>query len=193
MRFVPAARPGIVLAAALLAACDGTGRYAGDRLNPIDVGGVYQVCTLTFTPSQTALPVADLLQRVIETAPQGGRPGPSVALSSSAPRFDLVYTHRGDNFVRQIDGEVEFGQNSVFLRMYTGSSAPGVPAELLMPPHLDLVYTSSGPRRLTAGTEVSGYNVNRADYARAAGITEEGLQPRIFGHVTALFSAQGCG
>ncbi|HEU0015174.1 MAG TPA: hypothetical protein VFQ45_15900 [Longimicrobium sp.] len=193
MRPVSAARPGLLLAAAaLLAACDGNGGFAGERLTPADVAGVYQVCTLIFTPSQGALPAANLLQRVIETNPPAGRPGPSVALSPEVPRFDLAYTRRGDNFIRQLAGEVEFGQNSVFLRMYSGGAPAGVPAELLLPPHLDLVYSAS-PRRLTAGAEVSGYYVNRADYARAAGITEEDLQARIFGHVTAVLSAEGCG
>jgi hypothetical protein len=194
MRVFRTARPPLAAAAFALAAAACSDGYASDpdRLTPADVEGVYQICTLIFTPVQAALPVADLRARIINAAPPASRPAPSVALSGTAALFDLVYTRQGTNFVQQIRGEVEFGDNSVFLRMYTGSNAVGVPAELLLPPHLDLVFSAS-PRRLTAGSEVSSYFVNRADYTRAAGISEEGLQNRIQGHVTALFSAEGCG
>ncbi|HEX5726051.1 MAG TPA: hypothetical protein VFX98_11335 [Longimicrobiaceae bacterium] len=186
-------RPLALAALTLAAAACGDGTGTGvDPLTPAEVEGVYLVCTLTFTPTQPALPPANLLERIIDTTPPVGRPGPSVALSGDAAVFDLVYTRQGNNFLQQLRGEMEFGENSVFLRMFQGGPAVGIPAELLLPPHLDLVFSAT-PRRLTAGEEVSGYSVARADYARAAGISEDNLAPRINGHVTALFSAEGCG
>ena len=62
---------------------------------------------------------------------------------------------------------------------------------LLPPAHLDLVFHPAS-RRLTAGSEVSAYAVRRQDYARAAGITAEGLQERIYGHITAEFAQDAC-
>ncbi|HEX8904684.1 MAG TPA: hypothetical protein VF771_07565, partial [Longimicrobiaceae bacterium] len=89
-------------------------------------------------------------------------------------------------------GDVEFGGHSVFLFL-TSQSPTIVQQEALLPPsHLDLVF-DAGARRLTAGAEVSGYYVRRSDYARAAGISEEGLQDRILGHITAMLSEGSCG
>jgi hypothetical protein len=178
--------------AAVLAGCGTDYGTGGTTLTPADVQGVYFVCTLRFTPVQTALPAVDLLARVIDPAPAPPAQGASLTLSGAAPEFELVYSHRGDAALRQVRGDVEFGGGSVFLYL-TSQSPTIVQQEALLPPnHLDLVFHAS-PRRLTAGDEVSSYYVRRSDYTRAAGISEEGLQDRILGHVTASFSAGACG
>ncbi|HET7464211.1 MAG TPA: hypothetical protein VFJ82_23340 [Longimicrobium sp.] len=173
-----------------LAAC-ADGGTPPRRLTPAAVAGVYGLCSLTFTPVQTALPAANLVGSVIDPAPAPGRPPPSLTLSGVAAQFELLYTHAGDGALRQVRGDVEYGDGSVFLYL-TSQSPTIVQQEALLPPgHLDLVFHAS-PRRLTAGSEVSAYTVRRSDYTRAAGISEEGLQDRITGHVAAVFSADPC-
>ena len=178
-------------ATAVLAACDGDLGPGARLLTPADVQGVYRVCTLRFTPVQTALPAVDLLARVIDPAPAPPAQGASLTLSGAAPEFELVYSHRGDAVLRQVRGDMEFGTGSVFLYL-TSQSPTIVQQEALLPPnHLDLVFHAS-PRRLTAGDEVSSYYVRRSDYTSAAGISEEGLQDRITGHVAAVFAEGTC-
>ena len=178
-------------AALALAACTSTGTGGGDVLAPAEVGGVYRVCALRFTPVQTALPAADLLASVIDTTSGPGHVGASLTLSGTAPAFELVYASLVSGTLRQVRGDVEFGGHSVFLFL-TSQSPTIIQQEALLPPsHLDLVFDAAA-RRLTAGDEVGAYQVRRSDYARAAGITEEGLQDRILGHVTATFSEGPC-
>lgn len=183
-------RAAAVPALLALAACADGGTLPR-RLVPGDVAGVYRLCSLTFTPSQTALPAANLVGSVIDPVPGAGKAAPSLTLSGVAPQFELLYTHAGDGVTRQARGDVEYGQGSVFL--YLASQTPTIIVqEALLPPgHLDLVYHAS-PRRLTAGSEVSAYSVRRSDYTRAAGISEEGLQDRITGHVAAVFAEGAC-
>ena len=176
----------------VLAGCSSDYGTNQKLLTPGEVQGVYRICSLRFTPVQTALPAVDLLARVIDASPAPPAQGASVTLSGAAPEFEIVYTHRGDALLRQARGDVEFGSGSVFL--YLTSQTPTIiQQEALLPPgHLDLVFHAS-PRRLTAGDEVSAYFVRRSDYTHAAGISEEGLSDRIQGHVTAMFSADACG
>ena len=178
--------------AAVLLGCSGDLGPGARTLTPADVQGVYRICTLRFTPVQTFLPPVDLLASVIDPAPAPPAQGASLTLSGAAPEFELVYTHRGDGALRQVRGDVEFGTGSVFLYL-TSQSPTIIQQEALLPPgHLDLVFHAS-PRRLTAGDEVSAYEVRRLDYTRAAGISEEGLADHILGHVTAVFSTEACG
>jgi hypothetical protein len=164
--------------AAVLAACDGGLGTDTPPLTPAEVQGVYRVCTLRFTPVQTALPAVDLLTRVIDPAPAPPGQGASLTLSGAAPEFELVYSHRGDGALRQVRGDMEFGAGSVFLYL-TSQSPTIIQQEALLPPnHLDLVFHPS-PRRLTAGDEVGAYYVRTSDYTRAAGISGEGLQDHI--------------
>jgi len=55
----------------VLAACSGDSGSFPALLTPADVQGVYRVCTLRFTPVQTAIPSVDLLASVIDTDPAG--------------------------------------------------------------------------------------------------------------------------
>lgn len=179
-------------AAVFVAACGSDGTSSGPTLTPGDVQGVYRICALRFTPVQTAIPTADLLTSVIDTSAGPGKAAATLTLSGSAPQFEVDYTHRGDGVLRQVRGDVEFGGHSVFLFL-TSQSPTIIQQEALLPPsHLDLVFDAAS-KRLTAGSEVSAYYVRRSDYAHAAGISEEGLQDRILGHVTAVLSASPCG
>lgn len=181
---------GAAALAPALACYDGT-LPAPDTLTPAEVGGVYAVCELRFTPSHGGLPEADVLAAVIDAAPAEGPP-PSLTLSGTAPEFELVYVRRRDGSVQRLGGEMEYGEGSVFL--YSTSRLPSaVPFEALLPwAHLDLVFHAA-TRRLTAGVEVSAYSVRRGDYAAAAGIGTEGLPDRIWGHITAAFAEGTCG
>jgi hypothetical protein len=176
----------------LAAACRSEGTAPPGLLAPGDVQGTYLVCELRFTPSQRALPAADVLAAVMVADPAAPMLPPSITLSGVEPVFELVYIRRRDGTLQRLRGDVEFGTGSVFL--YPNSQAPTlIPFEALLPQgHLDLVFhPASG--QLTAGAEVSAYSVRRHDYAAAAGMVEEGLQDRIFGHITAALSRHGCG
>ncbi|HEU0299420.1 MAG TPA: hypothetical protein VFR37_08205, partial [Longimicrobium sp.] len=135
----------------LAAACDdGISDPLDDTLTPAEVQGTYLVCTLQFTPVQRALPVADVLARVMETAPQPGQPAPSIALSGAGPEFDLVYVRRGDGALQQLRGDVEYGHASVFLYPHSQTASVAALESLLPPAHFDLVYHPA-TRTLTAG------------------------------------------
>jgi hypothetical protein len=179
------------LAAALAAGCGSYGIVTDRLLTPPDVQGTYSLCTLRFTPSASGLASVDLLATVIDPAPPASKPAPTLTLSGTAPEFDLTYTRRGDGFVQHAGGDVEFGGHSVFL--FLNSRIPtSIQTESLLPQsHFDLVYVAA-THRLTAGDEVGVYWVRRSDYTHASGVSEEGLQDRIYGHINASFSAGGC-
>jgi hypothetical protein len=178
-----------LLSVALLSACDGDGGTRSSRLDPAEVAGVYQVCDLAFTPSNAILPAAQLLRTVVDTMPPAGRPKPTLAVAANGT-YDLVYTRRGDNFLQQQRGSVNFGQEFIMLALPTGV----IPSELLLPRELSLRFSSAGSKRLTAAAgDNFAYPVARADYARAAGVSEEGLQNTINGSLRASLSTGTCG
>jgi hypothetical protein len=177
-------------ALSLLAACEGGGTTTPTRLTAGQVAGTYQVCELRFSPANTILPTADLLTATVDTTPPTGRPEFTLALSQ-AGEFDLVYTRASDAFLQQARGTVGYGAQHVSISLPSNSV---ITQELLLPRPLNLRFTGTGGNRLTA--EVSDnlqYPVNRADYARAAGVSEEGLQPTINGRLTATLAVNGCG
>jgi hypothetical protein len=184
VRFVP-------LAAALVAGCGSYGITTDTLLTPADVQGSYRLCALRFTPTASGLPQVDLLATVIDASPAAPKPAPTLVLSATTAEFDLSYTRRGDGVVQHATGDVEFGGRSVFL--FLNSRIPtSIQTEALLPQgHLDLVYTAA-THHLSAGDEVGAYWVRRSDYTHASGVSEEGLQDRIYGHVGATFSAAGC-
>ena len=187
----PPSRPVCLLplcAAAALAACDGGGT-SSQRLTPGQVQGVYSVCSLKFTPAQAAFPVADLLARVVNTSPPAPKQPPSLTLSGQEYAYQLIYTRKSDNFLQQLTGGVDLGQSEVAVD-FPDESQSEVVRELLLPPSLQFTFTDN-PRRLTSAGSVT-YSVRRSDYARAAGISEEGLQERISGHLDATFTTGSC-
>lgn len=176
----------------LAAACGGrSGGTGGDRLSPAEVAGVYQICSLRFQPTQGALPAADVLTVAANPAPPVGKPLPSLTLSGTTRVFELVYTRRSDNFLQQTRGSVELRQSSVVVSVGTGGASATIAQELLLPTSWELRFQAD-PNRLSGDASSASYEVARADYARAAGITEDGLQPRISGRLTASLSTAGC-
>lgn len=178
-----------LLAAAALAACNGDGGTSVERLTAAEVAGVYHVCTLRFAPSNAALPPADLLTSVVDTTPPAGRPAFTIALTP-AGIYDVLYT-RNDAVGQQLRGSLSFGQTTVTLNFASQDSE--VTQELLLPRPLTLQFTAAGAgaARLQAGGGIP-YPVARANYASAAGISQEGLQPTINGSLTAVLVDGGC-
>ena len=180
-------RASALLALLPLAACGENG-FEVDNLRPSEVAGSYSVCILRFAPENNVFPTADLLVSMMDTTPPTGRPAPSLALSGSSQQYDLVYTRVRDGFLQQLRGTVGLGETTVTLRFFEDEPG-GVAAESLLPSSMNLTFRDS-PRRLT-GT--SGfYTVRRADYARAAGVNETGLQERVSGRLQATLQVGGC-
>ena len=186
---LPRARA-LALGAALLAtaACDGDGGGTGpDRLTSAETQGVYQICSLRFVPTGTLAP-ADLLQEAIQTAPPQGKPAPTLTLSGTAAEFELVYTRKSDSFLQLLRGTLGYSESSVSVNF--GSASGAIVRELLLPQILTLSFTDTPRRLATSGSAV--YSVARADYARAAGTTEENLAERINGRLAASFAVGAC-
>lgn len=185
----PLALARILPLCAALAACNGDGGTGVPRLTPTQVQGVYTVCSMAFTPSQTAFPAANLLANVVNTTPPAPKQPPSLTLSGQSSAYQLIYTRRSDNFLQQLTGNVNLGEAQLAVN-FPDESSNEVVRELLLPSSLTLSFADS-PRRLTVSSSFT-YNVRRGDYARAAGISEEGLQDHIAGTLTATFSTGAC-
>ncbi len=178
-------------ALATAAACGGDGGTTPDPLlTPAQVGGVYSVCSLKFQPNQAALPTANLLATVIDPAPPAPKQPPSLTLSSQVGGYQLLYTRRSDSFTQDLRNVAALGTEDIVLSV-PDEATSDVRNELLLPAQLRLRFTAN-PRTLTATPDFF-YTVRRADYARAAGITEEGLAERITGVLAATFTVGGCG
>jgi len=171
----------------LLAACDGGGGTGSDNLQPGEVAGVYNLCSLRFDPANGALPEADLLQSVVDTTPPAGRPEATVSLSSNGT-YDLVYTRQSDAFLQQLRGTINYGRTTVSLSVPQGNT---IAAELLLPRPMTLTYTDGTTPQLTGQTAFP-YSVARADYARAAGVSETDLSNSISGSQVMTLSAGPC-
>lgn len=176
-----------LLAAALplAAACD-DGGSGPDRLTAGEVSGVYNLCVLRFTPTNSILPTADLMTAVVDTTPPAGRPEATVSLANGV--YDLVYTRAGDAFLRQMQGSLNYGSSTVTLNTPEQSA---ITSELLLARPLTLTFQSGTSRTLTAQSEFP-YSVARADYARAINSNGEGLAQTIAGTMTITLSSAAC-
>lgn len=170
----------------LAAACD-DGGSGPDRLNPGDVAGVYNLCELRFTPSNTILPTADLLETVVDTTPPALRPEATVAVAANGV-YDFVYTRQSDAFLRQMQGSVDYGTTTVTFNI-PGTST--VAEELLLPRPLTFTLVEGPDRQLVGQTQFT-YGVTREDYARARNASPSGLAPTIDGHASIVLSAAPC-
>ncbi len=173
----------LLLFAPLFAAC-------GDSTGPVtaeDVGGVYQVCSLAFTPGGGTLPTVNVRAAVMDTTP--GSPNPaSLTLSTQVRDFELAYTPRNDVLVRRPSGTYEAGRNTVTLAF---TDAVQVASTLLLPPRFRLEVQTS-PKAFHASPENQDvYRVARADYARLAGISQTNLPEQIEGNASARFVITG--
>jgi hypothetical protein len=176
----------VLPAFALLAACGGDGGTNTNPLTPEEVVGVYELCTLRFQPSNGALRAADLLTSVIDTTPPANRPQPSIALAANGV-YDLAYTDAQTQFLEQVRGSIGYREDQISLSMPSTATA----AALLMPRTLLLNYDATA-RRFTGDAAGFPYPVARADYASAAGISEEGLQSTLNGTLQVTFALDGC-
>jgi len=179
---------GLPLLAIVVAACKGGGTDV-PTLTPEQVGGVYSVCSLRFIPEQGALPAANLLQTVINTNPPAPKQPPSLTLSSTEPRYQIVYTRKSDNFLQTVTGDEHLYVNQLALDLPNENQSEVV-RELLLPTQLWLGFAENPKHLVTANSLV--YSVRRADYARAAGITENGLADQISGTLSASFTTGAC-
>ncbi len=175
-------------ALALLAACDGDGGNGSDRQTPEEVAGVYNLCTLSFQPSNTALPRADLLTSVVDTTPPAGRPEATLALAPNGT-YDLVYTAQSSAFLEQIRGSIDYREDEIVLNIPSNN---GQAAALLLPAKTLLLAWNAGAHRLTGDAAGFPFAVARNYYAAAAGISEEGLQPSINGQLSIVLAQGAC-
>jgi hypothetical protein len=170
----------------LLAACNGGGGTDADRLDPAQVAGVYNVCTLRFQPGNPALPRADLLLTVVDTTPPAGRPEATIALTTSGT-YELAYTAMETSFIQLVRGSIVYHQTALAISVPTEQEA----SALLLPRPMLLTFNEPAAR-LSGDASESPHPVARADYARAAGISEEGLQSTINGLTTMVVSKGAC-
>lgn len=170
----------------LLAACNGDGGTGSNRLDPAQVAGVYNVCTLRFQPGNPALPRADLLLTVVDTTPPAGRPEATIALTASGT-YELAYTAAGTAFIERVRGSIVYHETAIAISVPTDPEA----AALLLPRPM-LLFFNATAERLSGDASESPHTVARADYARAAGISEEGLQSTINGLTTMVVTKGAC-
>lgn len=175
-------------AIALLAACEGDGGSGPDRLTAGEVAGVYNLCGLSFHPTNAALPRADVLVRVVDTSPPAGRPAPTVALAENGT-YDLVYTAQATSFLEQIRGSVTYRDDAIVLNIPSGNDKA---AALLLPARTLLLSWNAGSRRLSGDAAGAPFTVARANYAAAAGISEDGLQSVINGSLSVSLAEGAC-
>ncbi|HET7464210.1 MAG TPA: hypothetical protein VFJ82_23335 [Longimicrobium sp.] len=180
----------LAAAALLTAACDGGGGISNPpRLTPADVQGVYSFCSLKFVPAQTALPQANLLASIVALNPPAPKQPPSLTLSGQSASYQLLYTRKTDSFTQDLRGTVALGVDEIILSV-PDEATTEVRRELLLPAQL-LLHFGRSPNQLAVTGDIL-YSVRRADYAHAAGISEEGLQDRINGSLTGLLTTGAC-
>lgn len=169
------------------AACDDNG---GGPLGPSpeDVAGRYAVCALDFDPEGDLLTTVDIIERGFEPEDQEqGVRAPQLQVDASRD-FQLVFTPKDQFVERTMLGTYTPVATRIQLG-FTGGTAPA--AAFLFPQSLELAFQQTPKSLTTAATEV--YEVNRADYARMAGVSESGLADRIPGRMMAVFQSGGCG
>jgi hypothetical protein len=179
-------RAALIAAALPLAAACNDGGSGPDRLTAEAVAGVYNLCSLKFSPANNILPVADLMTAVVDTTPPAGRPEATVSLANGV--YDLVYTRTGDAFLRQLQGSVNYGSTSVTLQ---APSESAIISELLLPQPLTLTFISGAQKGLAGQTQFT-YSVTREAYARAINSNGQGLAPTITGSMTMSLSTAPC-
>lgn len=175
VRLLPSAL--LVLA---LAACDDSPSGSSPVLTREEVGGRYDLCTLSF--DAPGLEVVDIFATVAESDPT-----PQLVVGITRDEFELEYTPRNDVLPRRIPGTYTRGRDRVILNFSDEARVAGI----LLPDPLQLIYTT---KILSAEPSIA-YRVPREDYAALAGLTPEearNLQPQIQGTLTARFAVNGC-
>lgn len=168
-----------------LAACGGDGGTGFDRLSSDEVGGVYQVCSLTFTPEGGSPPVLDIRGATMETGAQGMR---ALTLGRTVTDFTLEYTRRGDVITRRFEGAYDTGRETVVIDF---DRTADIADALLLPDRLELQFRDA-PRRLEISGFHGSHSVRRSDYERLAGQQFPNARDQIVGRLSGTFSTAGC-
>lgn len=168
-----------------LAACgDNSGGITGPTAE--DVAGIYAVCSLTFSPEGDLLADVDIVDRGFE--PGGGEiRNPQLQVDSNRA-LQVVFTPRGQFVERTFLGAYIHAGTRLQLS-FTGGTADWT--DYLLPPTLEVAFQETPKSLTTAATAI--YEVDRADYARLAGVSESNLAARIQGRLMAVFQSGGCG
>ena len=167
---------------ALLAAC-------GDDPvlpTPEEVGGIYQVCSLAFTPGGGTLPAVNLRAAAIDTTLGTANPA-LLTLSTQQGLFELQYTPKGDVLAQRPAGTYTTATGAVTLAF---TDPARVASALLLPARVRL-ETRTGPKALVVPESATAYRVPRADYARLAGISQTNLPAEIEGTLSGRFVVTG--
>lgn len=168
-----------------LAACGGDGGTTPEHLTSQQVGAVYEVCALTFTPEGGSPPALDIRAATMEPAADAVR---ELTLGRTVTDFSLEYTRRGDVLKRRFEGGYTTGTDRVFLDFNGGTS---IADALLLPQRLELEFREN-PQRLEVSGVHAGHTVRRADYERLAGQTYPNARDQIVGVLSGRFSTAGC-
>jgi hypothetical protein len=182
MRFVSTRAAVAVLSLAALAGCDGDGGTGSQTLTPTDVGGVYQICSLTFTPEGGSPPPVDVRGRTMELNPVDP---PVIRVGRQDPSFQLEYTRKGDVIKPRVEGSYTLSSAGIALGVGESSTAAG----LLLPPRLQLRY---GRSPQTLRVDMIPYAVARSAYERVAGQQYPNARDQIVGTLDGVFSTAGC-
>jgi hypothetical protein len=166
---------------AALAACGGDGGSGPDRLTPQQVGGVYQVCSLVFTPQGGSPPPLDIRAAAMETSGGAVR---ELALGRTVSDFSLEYTRKGDVLKRRFEGGYDTGTRSVSLSFDNASEVAG---SLLLPRRLQLDYDAARGV-LEVSSAHSFHNVSRANYERLSGQSFPNSRDQITGTLSGRFA-----
>jgi hypothetical protein len=183
--------PLLALATLLAAGCDDDGT-SSRRLTSGEVAGVYRVCVLRFVPTNSVLPPANLLGRVVDATPPAGKPEPTLTLSPSSNAYQLIYTSESDAFTEELRGSVAYGEDAVFPRFYSDDDSRGdIATDLLLPARSTLSF-QTGPKRLSTSGGDLPHLVSRRAYATAANISESGLSSSIEGRMEISLREGSC-
>lgn len=168
-----------------LAACGDDGGTTPQPLTSQQVGGVYQICSLTFVPEGGSPPVLDIRAATMEPSAGAVR---ELTLGRTVNDFSLEYTRRGDVLKRRFEGRYTTGTDRVFLDFNGGTA---IADALLLPQRLELEFRDS-PQRLEVSGIHARHTVRRADYERLAGQTYPNARDQIVGVLAGRFSTAGC-
>lgn len=176
-----------------LSAC-GDSSTGPQRLTRDEVGGVYQLCALSFAPSGNLLPVVDVRATAINTSNAASVPLPALRLSLTTNQFQLEYAPRGDVIIRRPEGTYTLGNvvSGTVVLDFSATAGTQVLSELLLPDPLRLTYQGNTASLVTSGDQPT-YSVARADYARLADREETNLPAQIEGRISAQFLKGSCG
>lgn len=168
-----------------LAACGNDGGTGPERLTPEEVGGVYQICSLTFAPEGGSPPVLDVRAATMEMGAGAVR---ELTVGQTVREFSLEYTRRGDVLKRRFEGSYSTGSDRITLDF---AGPVPVADALLLPQRLELEFRDS-PRRLEISGSHARHSVRRADFERLSGQSYPNARDQIVGTLSGRFSTAGC-